>query len=294
MSAEPADTQVPVDEPRTADSAGHQADSWAAALRRAMLPQGAAHWGWWAGGLGAGLLVALIATALAGQGGKGAPAPGSRAELEAIVKQTILDNPEIIPEAINRLQQREVEKLLASNRAAIETPFAGAWTGAKDGDVVLVEFFDFNCPFCRKSSADVERLLKEDPGLKVVFRDMPVLGPDSERFAMASLSAARQGRYMAFYRQVFAGQGALSQERLIRSVRQAGLEEARVASDLGSKELQAEVEKNLSLGRALGLTGTPSYVVGNRILYGAVGYDELKQAIADARAKERGAGAAKA
>ena len=254
---------------------------WARA-KAALIPPSTAHWGWWAAGLGMGLTIATVAVTLAGRS-VSAPAPAGGKAMEIAVKDAILANPEVIPEAINRLQQREVEKLLASNREAIETPFAGAWTGAKDADVVLVEFFDYNCPYCRQSVADVERLLAEDPKLKVVYRDMPVLGPDSERFARASLSAAEQGRYRGFYSNVFRGQGALSQERLIRSVRAAGLNEAQVATDLSSKAIEAEIRKNLDLGRALGLTGTPSYVVGNRILSGAVGYEELKAAIEEAR-----------
>jgi protein-disulfide isomerase len=255
-------------------------------LRAALLPATAAHWGWWAAGLGMGLTIATVAVSLAAPAA--APVPTGGKAMEAMVKAAILANPEVIPEAINRLQQLEVEKLLASNRKAIETPFAGAWVGAEDGDVVLVEFFDFNCPYCRQSIPDVDRLLREDPKLKVVFRDMPVLGPDSERFARASLSAARQGRYRQFYTGVFDGQGALSQERLIRTVRAAGLNEARVASDLSSKEVAEEIGKNIDLGRALGLTGTPSYVVGNQILSGAVGYDALKEAVAAARKANAG------
>jgi protein-disulfide isomerase len=239
------------------------------------------HWGWGVGGVGLGAAGAALAFTLWQP--PAAVAPADRAAMEAMVKETILANPEIIPEAITRLQQREVEKLLASNREAIETPFAGAWAGAEDADVTLVEFFDFNCPYCRQSTADVERLLAEDKKLRVVFRDMPVLGPDSERFAMASLSAAEQGRYLKFYRATFAGQGALGQERLIRTVRAAGLDEGRVAGDLADKALRAELQKNVDLGRALGLTGTPSYVVGNRILPGAVGYAALKDAVAEAR-----------
>jgi protein-disulfide isomerase len=185
------------------------------------------------------------------------PAVATRAEIAAVVRETLLASPEIIPEAITRLQDREVANLLASNREAIEAPFAGAWAGAADGDVVLVEFFDFNCPFCRQSAADVQRLLAEDKGLKVVWRDMPVLGPESERFALASLSAAQQNRYARFYGQVFGQSGRLSQERLIRDVRAAGLNEAQVARDLNSRELRAEVQRNLELARALGLTGTP-------------------------------------
>ncbi len=256
---------------------GQPGEGWPRSARKA------AHWGWWAGGLFAGVALASLAYVVVGIQGGTAAQPSDRKAIEAIVRETILANPELIPEAINRLQQREVEKLLASNRDAIEAPFSGAWAGARDGDVVLVEFFDFNCPFCRQSAKDVDRLLAEDKALKVVFRDMPVLGPESERFAMASLSAARQSRYRKFYNTVFSGQGALNQERLIRDVRTARLDEAKVAQDLNDKALRAEVEKNIGLGRALGLTGTPSYVVGNQILSGAVGYEGLKQAVADAR-----------
>lgn len=210
---------------------------------------------------------------------------GDKAAMQKAVEEAILANPQIIPDAITRLQQMEVEKLLASNREAIETPFGGAWAGAEDGDVVLVEFFDYNCPFCRRSAEDVARLLEEDSRLKVVFRDFPVLGPDSERFARASLVAAQQGQkqFLQFYRSVFAGQGPLDQKRLIQSVRQAGMNESKVAASLESREQGAEIDRNLSMGRALGLTGTPSYIVGNEILSGAVGHDALKQAIARAR-----------
>ncbi len=241
---------------------------------------------WGAAGLMIGVAVAtLLLSARASGPSVTMVAHADRAAIAAIVRETLMAEPEIIPEAINRLQQREVEKLLASNREAIETPYRGAWAGAREPDVVLVEFFDFACPFCRQSSEDVRRLLREDPGLRVVFRDMPLLGPDSERFARASLSAAEQGRYLAFYERVFAGQGALTQGRLIAAVRAARLDEAKVAADLGRRALDQEIERNIALGRALGLTGTPSYVVGNRILPGAVGYDELKAAIAQARAQ---------
>lgn len=204
-------------------------------------------------------------------------------QMEALVRETILANPEIIPEAINRLQQREVERLLASNREAIETPFAGAYAGGPDADVTLVEFFDFNCPFCRQGKADIDRLLAEDPKLKLVWRDFPVLGPASDRFALASLSAARQGRYRQFLDAAFSMGGRLTEERLIQVIRRAGLNERQVAEDLKSPELRREIESNLDLGRALGLTGTPSYIIGNKIISGAVGYEELQAAIAEAR-----------
>lgn len=239
---------------------------------------------WWLfGGIGLALAVTLGWRTLAAPP---AVAPTDRAAIEKVVRDYILAHPEIIPEAINRLQQREVTKLLESNRAAVETPFAGAWAGNKDGDVVLVEFFDYACPYCRQSSGDVAQLLRDDPKLKVVFRDFPVLGPDSEQAALASLSAAQQGRYERFYERMFGTPGRPSREKLVSTIRSAGLNESRTAADLSSRALKAEIDKNLSLGRALGLTGTPSYIVGDRILSGAVGYEELKAAVAEARQKK--------
>lgn len=238
------------------------------------------------------LAVAAAGMLFAASSGTAAPAGSDqfskpqRDAIDAMVRQYILDHPEVIPEAINRLQEREVAKLLDSNRSEIETPFAGAWAGNPDGDVVMVEFFDYACPYCRASKADVDKLLAEDKSLKVVYRDFPVLGPASDEAAMASLSAAQQGKYKAFHNAMFAA-GRPSREKVITTVRQARLDEVRTARDLGASALRAEIQKNLDLGRALGLTGTPAYVIGDRILSGAVGYDEMKKAIAEARAAGR-------
>ena len=128
--------------------------------------------------------------------------------------------------------------------------------------------------------------MREDKKLKVVYRDLPVLGDASREAALASLSAAEQGRYRAFYLWMFDDKGRVSTQKTIKGVRAARLNEARTASDMKTERLKAEIDRNLKLGNALGLTGTPSYVVGDRILSGAVGYDELKKAIAEAR--ERG------
>lgn len=232
----------------------------------------------------AGLLYAASSGSTPAPAGSDQFSKPQREAIDAMVRQYILDHPEIIPEAINRLQEREVTKLLDSNRAEIEAPFASAWAGNPNGDVVLVEFFDYACPYCRASKADVDRLLAEDKNLKVVYRDFPVLGPASDEAALASLSAARQGRYKAFHNAMFAA-GRPSHEKVISAVRQARLDEVQTARDLNSAALKTEIGKNLDLGRALGLTGTPAYVIGNRILSGAVGYEEIKKAIAEARAR---------
>ena len=228
-------------------------------------------------GVGAG-----AAMAAAGQSGQ----PANRAEIEAIVRDYILNHPEIIPEAVARLEQAEGRKALAANRQTLETPFPGAVAGNPQGDVKLVVFFDYACPYCRQGHADVQKLVREDPKLMVIYRDFPVLSPASTEAAMASLSAATQGGYGKFHNAMFDSPGRVSLVRTMGIVKGVGLSEDKITADLKNPALRAELDRNLALGRALGLTGTPSYVVGDRIMSGAVGYDQLKAAVATARAEK--------
>jgi protein-disulfide isomerase len=232
------------------------------------------------------VLLAGLGGLLVGGGAVALLAGGSsdRVEVEKIVREYVLENPEIIPEAMQRLQRNEAAKVVRANRAALETPFAGAWGGAAEGDVVLVEFFDYACGYCRKSNADVERLLKEDPKLKVVWRDWPVLGPESEQAAQASLAAARHGRFRQFYDRLFAS-GRPTDRTIAEAQQAAGITPQLVQQVASSPEAQSELAKNHELARALGASGTPTFIVGDQVLQGAVGYEALKEAIAEARAK---------
>jgi protein-disulfide isomerase len=237
----------------------------------------------------AGVLLAGVAGVALAAGTGAAPAT-DKAAIEKIVRDYILAHPEIIPEAMNRLQTREVTRLLDSNRKEIETPFAGAVAGNPKGDVSVVVFFDYACPYCKQGHADIQKLVAGDPQVRVVYRDFPVLSPASEEAAMASLSAAQQGQYQRFHNTMFESPGKVSHERTVAMVRTAGLNEMKTAKDLDAPALKAEIKKNLELGRALGLTGTPSYVVGNQILSGAVGLEKLKEAVAEARKPASSAG----
>jgi protein-disulfide isomerase len=221
-----------------------------------------------------GILIGAAGMMFAG-GSLGAD-PG-RAEVEGIVRDYILANPEIIPEAMQRLQGREVAKVVEANREALETPFGSAWAGNEKGDVVLVEFFDYACGFCRKSNADVDRLLREDKNLKVVWREWPVLGEDSLAAAEASLAAAQQGRFQEYFTRLFA-QGRPTASAIASARGAAG-----VTQPGGATEYQREIENNYQLARSIGATGTPAFVVGDKVIQGAVGYEALKEAIAEAR-----------
>jgi protein-disulfide isomerase len=224
----------------------------------------------------AGVLIGGAAVALASGGGVGV---SDRSRVEQIVKAYLLEHPEILPEAMDRLRDRETANVVKANRAALETPFAGAWAGAPNGDVVLVEFFDYACGFCRKSNADVDRLLAEDPRLKVVWRELPVLGADSQAASEVSLAAAKQNQFRPFFDRLFA-QGRPVPEAVAAVQQQLG-----VRSEPGSADVQAELEQNFQLARAINASGTPTFVIGDRVLQGAVGYDALKEAIAQARAQ---------
>jgi len=206
----------------------------------------------------------------------------SRAEVGEIVRDYVLANPEIIPEAMQRVQEREAGKVVEANRAAFETPFAGAWAGAADGDVVLVEFFDYACGYCRKSNADVDRLLAEDKKLKVVWREWPVLGPDSERAAEVSLAAAKDGRFRDYFHRLYA-LGRPTESAINQAAAAAGVSPQRIAEVAASAEARDELSKNYRLAQAVSGNGTPLFVVGDKVLHGAVGYDALKHAIAEAR-----------
>jgi protein-disulfide isomerase len=228
----------------------------------------------------AGLLLGGGAVALyAGTSGGGS----SKTEIEQTVRAYLLEHPEVLQEASQRLQQRELGKAVQANRAAFETPFAGAWAGAADGDVTLVEFFDYACGYCRKSNEDIDRLLSEDPKLKVVWREWPVLGEDSERAAVASLAAARQGSYRKFYDALFAA-GRPTADALARAQQAAGVSAQAVAQLQASPAVRDELAKNYQLAQSIGATGTPTFIVGDEVLQGAVGYDMLKRAIEKTRA----------
>jgi protein-disulfide isomerase len=225
-------------------------------------------------------IAATIASCTQGE----ASPPADRSAIEAVVHDYILAHPEIIPEAMERLQAKQTTAAIDANRRAIETPFAGAWAGNPKGDVTLVEYFDYACGFCRASVADVDRLLAEDRGVKIVFRELPILSEESTAAAKLSLVAAQQGRFYDFHKAVYAG-GQLSDASLAAAAARAGVKAP--AASLGLPAIASEIAANIDMARALRLSGTPSFIVGDQILNGAVGYDALRKAVADARAAKR-------
>jgi len=197
-----------------------------------------------------------------------------------IVRQGMLADPKILSETVDALRDAQYEPVLAQYRAAIETPFGSSWKGAAKPDVTLVEFFDYACPYCKASNPYVDRLLKEDKGLRVVYRELPILGPDSVSAARLSLRASGQGRFAQFHDTLWAA-GRPAPETIAKASQAAGI----ASTPAEDPAIEAELRRNFQLAGQLGATGTPLFVIGNRVMNGAVGYDALKQAIAVARKK---------
>jgi protein-disulfide isomerase len=197
-----------------------------------------------------------------------------------LVRAGMMADPQILVDASEALRDRQYAPILAQNRAAIETPFGTSWKGASKPDVVLVEFYDYACPYCKSSNPAIDQLIKEDPGLRVVYRELPILGPQSVAAARLSLAASKAGRFTQFHDALWEA-GKPGPQTLAAASAAAGIPAAAV----DGQDIEAELKKNFQLAGALGATGTPLFIIGDRVINTAVGYDGLKKAIGDARAK---------
>ena len=197
-----------------------------------------------------------------------------------IVRQGMLNDPQILVEAADALRDRQYAPTLASIRPMLEAPFASSWKGAEKPEVVLVEFYDYACPYCKASNPHVDQLIREKPGLRVVYREFPILGPNSVEAARLSLAASKAGRFSQFHDALYAA-GRPAPETNAVAARVANIP-PKPSED---SEIEAELKKNYQLAGQLGATGTPLFVIGDRVLSGAVGYDALKKAIEDAEKK---------
>ncbi|MFN3434567.1 MAG: DsbA family protein [Sphingomonas sp.] len=207
-----------------------------------------------------------------------APDAADRVRIERVVHDYVLAHPEIIPQAMQRLQDQQSGQAVAANRSAIETPFGSAWAGNPKGDVTLVEYFDYNCGYCRASLPLIADLLKRDPKLRIVYRDLPILSDESRVAARASLAAAQQGRFQGFHDALYAG-GPVSEASIQAAAAKAGVSLAAI----DTAAVDAEIAKNMQTAAKLGMNGTPSWVVGDRVLSGALPIEEIEKAIAAAR-----------
>ncbi|TIX49086.1 DsbA family protein [Alteraurantiacibacter aquimixticola] len=201
---------------------------------------------------------------------------------DAQTRAYLLANPEVLPEAMEELQLRQMQSRIAPLRTELEAPFPGAVLGNPQGTVTLVEFTDYACSFCRQSLADVSELIAANPDLRVVIREYPILTADSADAARMALAAAQQGRFEQFHMAMF-GQGQVTPETIEAAASEAGIDLAAARSAIEAGQFEGQLQNNVYMARTLGITGTPAWIVGDRALDGAVGADAIGRAIADAR-----------
>ena len=215
-----------------------------------------------------------------------------RNDIETIVKNYLVAHPEVIEEAINELSKRQAaadevkhEAVIAQNAKEIFNSPRGVVLGNKNGDVTFVEFFDYNCGYCKRAMGDMLTLLKTDPKLKVVLKEFPVLSAGSVEAAKVAIAARMQDptKYLDFHTRLLGGRGPADKARAMQAAKDAGYDTARIEKDLNSPEIKATIEENLKLAEEMGLNGTPSYVIGKQIVVGAVGLDGLREKISMAR-----------
>jgi protein-disulfide isomerase len=231
-------------------------------------------------------ILALVALIGVGAGALGVTAwnnarlPADRGAIEQVVHDYLMAHPEVIPAAMQRLQQREASRAASAAGSAITRPYAGAWAGNPRGDVTLVEYYDYNCGYCRASLPILRRLIASDPNVRVVFRELPVLAESSRAAAEASLAAAAQGsaKFNRFHEALYAG-GRVTDASIAAAARAAGVD----LSKLDRRAADAEIARNMEAAARLGINGTPSWVIGDQVVSGALPFAGLQKAVADAR-----------
>ena len=253
-------------------------------------------------GLVAWLLVLLILLAVVGawfafhpgfrwgQSGAHWAAAMPEGEFERRVRAYLLEHPEVIAEAISRLESQqgaqdaaEVQAVLKSRADEIFRDPDSPVGGNPDGDVTLVEFFDYNCPYCRQMVPVMAQAESADPQLRIVYKEFPILGPNSKLAAKAALATRKQGKYLAFHKALYQVRGTVDPSKVAEVAATVGLDVGRLKAEMDDPAIAALIEKNLALAQSLRIDGTPGFVAGRQVLRGAVDLKALQGLIQEAR-----------
>lgn len=212
-----------------------------------------------------------------------------KAEIGSLVKDYLIQNPEVLRDAMVELDKRDKAQEAAKREgtvrdqsaALLNSPFNEV-VGNPNGKVTLVEFFDYNCGYCKRALDDMAKLMKTDPNLRVVLKDFPVLGPGSVEAAQVAGGVRAQlkgDKFWAFHYKLLSTHGPVGKAQALAAAKDSGVDMDQLAKDMGKPEIKAAIQQNMQLADALSLTGTPSFVVGPEVVVGAVGYDELKDRV---------------
>jgi protein-disulfide isomerase len=212
-------------------------------------------------------------------------------EVKRLALEAILENPEIVMEAVDILREREENAKAEATATAIsdlqfmlESDPNAPVLGNPDGDATIVEFFDYNCPYCKQAAGEVKALIEADGNLRVVYREWPILGEGSLFAARAALAAREQGLYEEFHWALMAERSRKDDAAVLRIATSVGLDIDRLRADMEAPEVAEHIAQSTEMARVLGFTGTPSFVVGDQGVFGLVPRDELAELVEAARA----------
>jgi protein-disulfide isomerase len=217
-----------------------------------------------------------------------------RGEIEKIVHDYLVSHPEVLQEAMTELEKRQAAAESEKHKSAVKEHAQALFSspdqvtlGNPNGNVTFVEFFDYNCGYCKRAMTDMLTLMKDDPNLKVVLKEFPVLGPGSVEAARVAVAVRMQDKsskkYLEFHQKLLGGRGQADKAHALAVAKDIGLDMGRLDKDLESAEVKATLEESFKLAEALGLNGTPSYVIGDDVVIGAVGLDALKEKVNNSR-----------
>ena len=216
-------------------------------------------------------------------------------EVKRLALEAILENPEIVMEAVAILREREEAAQAASAAAAIaelrpmlEADPNAPVLGNPEGDVTVVEFFDYNCPYCKQASGEVKALLAADADVRLVYREWPILGEGSVYAARAALAAREQGKYEEFHWALMEDRARKDEAGVLRIAEAVGLDVERLKADMESEAVMSHIAQSMAMAESLGFTGTPSFVIGGQAVFGLVPQDQLAAFVAEARAEAAG------
>lgn len=209
--------------------------------------------------------------------------------IREIVKDYIESNPEIILKAVEEKAQADAERQRAEKEAVSEIPEGlydhAPWAGDEDAEITVVEFFDYNCGYCKRVINDVNQLAEDPDSIKVVFRELPILSESSEEIARFALAAHKQGKYVEMHTSLMKHKGRIDAEAMAKYATEIGLDIAQLKEDAQSQDVLDMLAENMNFARDLQVRGTPFFLVGKRKVPGAVGYTRLKSIIAEEKAK---------
>jgi len=216
--------------------------------------------------------------------------PAQTKQIEKIVHDYLVKHPEVVIEVMQAAEDKEKADKLASTEKRIRDRHADLFDdpaspvgGNPKGDVTIVEFFDYRCPYCKQVQPEIEALLREDPRLRIVYKEFPILGADSVFASHIAIASIKQGKYPAFHEAMMNTRGTITEETILRVANSVGIDVQKIQTDMNAPEVDAVIKKNYGLADLLDISGTPAFIIGGKLVPGAMDKEGMKKLIAEAR-----------